>query len=322
VSVASVGHLFRAGPRRVLPRTCRPVQDETTGSYLLRLATANRITGADLVDYLTAGASRSVNKVSLAALATVSGQPPLALAYALPQLRPQHPDHHAMALKGRTVAGKPNAVRPACRRCTATRTTTERIDIWCRHEHNICLRHRLWIGPGADHPGDQVDLATHPDIAHAQVRHHRLVREHEHGIVHTAYHTARQIWETLTYRGWGLPYAIARDLPLPHWFGHRDWPADARDPVHCATTYPEVITLTELLVSPQWRPFAMSASAADRDRFRVEFQRRLPSAYHDLANADLQLFAIVRHAPVIQWHQPAAETIDQQASATEMASQS
>jgi hypothetical protein len=308
VSVAAIGHLFRPGPRRALPRTCRPAQDETTGSYLLRLATANRITGADLVDYLTAGTSQSIDKVDLAALATGSGQPPLALAYALPQLRPQHSDHPAMALRGRTLPTKPNTVRPACRRCAAVHTTAERIDVWYRHEHNICLRHRLWIGPGADHPDDQVDLAAHPDIAHAQVRHLRLIRRHDRGLVHTAYRTARLIWETLTYRGWGLSHTIVRDIALPVGFGHQNWPADARDPVHAAANYPEVITLTHLLVAPHWRPFAMSASTADHDRFRAEFQRRLPPAHHDLANTDLQLLATVRGAQVGHWHQPAVET--------------
>lgn len=52
----------------------------------------------------------------------------------------------------------------------------------------------------------------------------------------------------------------------------------------------------------------MSASAADRDRFRTEFQRRLPPAYHDLANTDLHLFAIVRHSSVGQWHDPVPKT--------------
>ncbi|WP_432830788.1 TniQ family protein [Dactylosporangium sp. CA-092794] len=308
MSVTAISHLFRAGPRRALPRTCRPAQDETTGSYLLRLGIANRITGADLVDYLTAGTSQSIDKVNLAALATASGQPPLALAYALPELRPQHPDHSAMALRGRTLPAKPNTVRPACRHCAAVRTIAERIDVWHRHEHNICLRHRLWIGPGADHPRDQVNLTAHSDIVHAQVRHLRLIRRNGHGVVHTGYHTARLIWETLTYRGWGMPHAIARDIPLPPAFGHQNWPADARDPVHAATTYPEIITLTQLLVAPHWRPFAMSASTADHDRFRVEFQRRLPPAHRDLANGDLQLLAAVRGAQVDRWHQPAVET--------------
>jgi hypothetical protein len=308
VSVAALDHLFRAGPRRALPRTCRPAHDETTGSYLLRLATANKITGVDLVDYLTTGTSQSLAKVSLSALATASGQPSVVLAYALPELRSQYPDRQRLALTGRTLPSKPNTVRPACRRCTTIRSNAERIDMWYRHEHNICLRHQLWIGPGAEHPRDQVDLAAQLDIVHAQVRHHRLIREHGHGIVHTAYRIAREIWETLTYRGWGLPYALARDISLPRRFGHRNWLADARDPVHRAVNYPEVITLTEQLTSPDWRPFAMSASAADRDRFRAEFQRRLPPAYHDLANTDLQLFAIVRHAPASHWHSPAPET--------------
>jgi hypothetical protein len=306
VNVAAPDHLFRAGPRRALPRTCRPAPDETTGSYLLRLAAVNRVTGPDLISYLTGSTSQSIAKVTLAALSTASGQPPLVLAYGLPELRSQYPGQHAMAVRGRTLPAKPNVVRPACRRCAATRTA-ERIDMWYRHEHNVCLRHLLWIGPGAGDPRDQVDLAAHPGIVHAQVRYRHLIREHGHGIVHTAYHTARGIWETLIYRGWGVPCALARDMRLPAWFGHQDWAGDPRDPVHQAATYPEVLTLTGLLVSPHWRPFAMSPSAAGHDRFRAEFQRRLPPAHRDLANADLQLLATVGNAPVTSWHEPAVE---------------
>ena len=80
MSITAPDHLFRAGPRRALPRTCRPAPDETTGSYLLRLAAANRVTGPDLIGYLTGGTSQSIAKVGLAALAAVSGQPPLVLA--------------------------------------------------------------------------------------------------------------------------------------------------------------------------------------------------------------------------------------------------
>ena len=98
-------------------------------------------------------------------------------------------------------------------------------------------------------------------------------------------------------------------MRLPAWFGHRDWASDPRDPVHHAAAYPEVITLTGLLASPHWRPFAMSASAADHDQFRDEFQRRLPPDYRDLANASLQLRAAVGGAPVIWWRQPAAEIV-------------
>ena len=167
--------LFPAEPRWALPRTRRPARDETTGSYLLRLAAANRITSTDLIHYLTAGTALSAGKVSLRALAVASGHPPLALAYALPQLRPQHPGHQSMALAGRTLPGKPNTVRPACRRCAAAHPPADRIDIWYRHEQTICRRHQLWTGTGADHPADQPHLAGHPEIVRAQARHLRLI---------------------------------------------------------------------------------------------------------------------------------------------------
>lgn len=53
----------------------------------------------------------------------------------------------------------------------------------------------------------------------------------------------------------------------------------------------------------------MSASAADYDRFRAEFQHRLPPDRRDLADASLQLRATVAGAPVTWWHQPAAEVV-------------
>jgi hypothetical protein len=49
-------------------------------------------------------------------------------------------------------------------------------------------------------------------------------------------------------------------------------------------------------------PLRVFDAREEASRFRAEFQRRLPPAYHDLAITDLQLFAIVRHAPVAQWH--------------------
>jgi len=139
------------------------------------------------------------------------------------------------------------------------------------------------------------------------LRHHRLSREHGHGIVHTACRTARQVWETLTYRGWDCPTPLPATLPCPtgsatRTVRRRAVPRPSRGHLP-GGHHPHRTTRL-----PQWRPFAMSASAADRDRFRVEFQRCLPPAYHDLASADLQLFAIVRHASVGQWHDPVPET--------------
>lgn len=284
------GHLFRTGPRRPLPRSCRPAQDETTGSYLQRLAAANQITGADLISYLTASTSVSAAKVSLTALAVVSGHPPLALAYALPELRGQHPGHQAMALHGRTLPHAPNTVRPLCRRCAVVRGSAERIDIWYRHEQNTCRAHQLWTGPGADHPRDQPDLATAPAITHAHARHLRLIWRHGRQIVHAAHTSARIAWNTATYRERGMPHIIMRDLPVPVSFGHQDWPCHPADPVHAAASYPEVVTLTGLLITMRWQ--SALTSVTRHSQFLAESRHQLLLAFPALDQEARQRLAM------------------------------
>jgi hypothetical protein len=301
-------YLLTAGPRRPLPRTRRPAQDETTGSYLLRLAAANQITSTDLAGYLTAGTAPRAGEVSLRALAAASGHSQLALAYALPQLRPQHPDHQAMALTGRTLPGKPNTVRPACRRCAAAHPPADRIDIWYRPEQTICRRHQLWTGTGADHPADQPDLSSHPEVVHAQTRHLRLIRKHSRQIAHPAYDTARLVWEAIAYRGRGLPPVTARNIPPPGGSRHQEWPARPSGPAQAAAAYPEIITLAGLFASPQWRPAAITASAGGPDRFRAELQHRLPAACRDLINTDILMQAITLGARAARWHEPSPGT--------------
>jgi hypothetical protein len=56
----------------------------------------------------------------------------------------------------------------------------------------------------------------------------------------------------------------------------------------------------------------MPASAAGHERFRAEFQRRLPPDCRDLASRGLQLRATVGGAPVTWWHQPAVEVVPEQ----------
>lgn len=305
----TAGHMFRAGPRRALPRSCRPAQDETTGSYLLRLAAVNRITGADLISYLTASQSAPVADVSLASLAIVSGHPPLSLAYALPELRAQHPGHQVMALHGRTLPCAPNTVRPACRRCAAARDGAERIDIWYRHEQNICRAHRLWTGPGADRPRDQPDLTAAPDITHAQTRHLRLIWRYGRQAVHAAYDTARIAWHTATYRGRGMPSIILRDLPLPASFGHQNWPDHTADPVHAAASYPEIVTLTSLLIKLRWQPAL--ASSTRYDQFLTEFRHQLAVAFpaldHDVRQ---RIVGLILTAVTVPGSGPMPETAD------------
>lgn len=272
-------HLLRTGPRRGLARTVRPVQDETIDSYLRRLAAANRITTTDLLTHLGGVLTTKITRIDLGALAVLSRHPPHVLAYAIPQLRAPHRASQDTTLRGRTVPGKPNIVRPGCRRCMATRGITQPVGVWTRHDQNICLRHQLWIGGAVTTPGDQVDLTGHPDIVHAQIRHTRLLRHHDHRLVKTCYALARQLLDDLTHRGYQLPYFEARDLRQTAHFHNRPWRISYNDPIHHAVNYPEAITLTELLTSPRWRPFALSRSTTDHHRFHTEFWRRLPTHY-------------------------------------------
>lgn len=310
MTATAPGDVFRAGPRRALPRSCRPAQDETTGSYLLRLAAINRITGADLVSYLTANTSLSITRVSLTALAVASGHPPLTLAYALPELRAQYPARQAMALHARTLPAAPNTVRPACRRCAAARSGTERIDIWYRHEQNICRTHQLWTGPGVSQPHDQPDLAAAPDITHAQTRHLHLIWRHGRHIVHTAYQTARIAWLTAaTHCRRGMPDIIMRDLPLPASFGHQDWPARPADPVHAAASYPETVTLTGLLITLHWQ--SALASATRYSQFLTEASRQLTLAFPVLDHgARNRLIETILTAITVPVTEPMPETSD------------
>jgi len=308
MTTAAAGPLFRAGPRRALPRSCRPAQDETTGSYLQRLAAVNRITGAELISYLTATASGTIAGVGLDALAVVSGHPPLALAYALPELRAQQPGYRQMALRARTLPAAPNTVRPACRRCAA-RIGAERIDIWYRHEQNICRTHQLWTGPGAGQPGDQPDLATAPAIMHAHTRHLRLIRHHGRQLVHAAYQAARLAWNRATSRGRGMPHTIMRDLPLPVSFGHQDWPARPKDPVHAAASYPEVVNLTGLLAALRWQ--SAFTTADSYSRFLDGLHHLIPVTFPALGNPEHErLLMVTLNATLPPRLDPVHETAD------------
>ena len=116
-----------------------------------------------------------------------------------------------------------------------------------------------------------------------------------------AYDTACLVWEAIAYRGRGMPPLTARHLPLPARPGHPDRAARPPGSVHAAA-YPEVMTLTELLASPRWRPAAVGV-----DQFRAELQRRLPPACRDLINTGVLTQATALGARTARWHNPPAE---------------
>ncbi|MFL6073142.1 MAG: TniQ family protein [Mycobacteriales bacterium] len=262
---AAVGWL-RWRPRP-LPRRVSPVQDETISSYLRRLAAANHIRADELVDFLLPrprsplAASRDL-EVSLPALATVSTINPVHLAHALPEIRPQLTDQSSLRIAGRTTVKSPNRTQPACRRCMAAKNITTTVAIWARPDQNVCLRHQLWIGRGADRPEDQADIADLPEIGNAQIRHRNLIRRHGLRRVRYFYLPAQEIidWSTNfpadTPRWQRRKYLFtrenARSLPWSYDF---------------AAYYPEVVALLSVLASPYWRRVAISDDLADKQRF-------------------------------------------------------
>jgi hypothetical protein len=273
-------HMLEHRVRRPLPRTVRPMPGETVNSYLHRLANANHITEDDLATHLGARQSKLTTKVPLQALAVASGQPAATLARALPELGPDPP-----VASRATPAPDAPAMRWACRRCTATRGVTTGVVVWTVPEHNLCLRHQLWTGQAVTWSTDQIDLADHPEVVHAQLRHYRLTRRFGPGPARAAFQWATELWLDVTLRGWGEPYHIPRNLHPDANGRRRDrqagsghpWVPYTHDPVYQAATYPEAVTLTGLVAHPHWRALAISDSEGDHDWFHAELWRRLPN---------------------------------------------
>lgn len=257
---------FRLRPQP-LPRRVTPVQDETVFSFLHRLAQANHIRGDELLAYLVIRLRRPwaptrAPDVSLQALSVISGHTTHCLAHALPEIRPQLADQSSLQVIGRTTVKGPNTTRPACRRCMAAKGITTTVTIWARRDQNVCLRHQLWIGHGADRSKDQVEVADLPEIGRAHTRHRNLIRRHGLGRVRYFYPDAEEIirWSA------EFPCDSGRWNRRHHFFTREKaerlpWAYDY------AACYPEVVALLSVLASPHWRCKAISDNPADRQRF-------------------------------------------------------
>jgi TniQ len=271
------------GPRwpalpRPLPRTVAPLQHETHTSYLGRLAAANRSSVDDLDEL--AGLDDD-DPDCLDRLAALSRQPAFTLLCALPELR-HHPDIDTSALRAApcpTPQTFINDIRPACRRCAAAAGISPgAVQVWASHDTNVCLRHRIWIGEGNDHPRQQVDLRPHPDIVRAQIRHRRLIRRCGRAGIHAAYTAACSTWFDLTQTG---GYTRQRDRRINNHLSTQDNSTiDAPQAINHAATYPEAIALTAILASPYWRSALTSRRPAGNNRFHDELRRRVTPDHH------------------------------------------
>lgn len=74
-----------------------------------------------------------------------------------------------------------------------------------------------------------------------------------------------------------MPGIVIRDLPLPASFGHQDWPGRTTEPVYAAASYPEIVTLTSLLVNLRWQSALNSVTRYDQ--FLAGFRHQLAFAF-------------------------------------------
>jgi hypothetical protein len=260
-------------PARQLPVTFPPVGGETVGSYLNRLALANRMRTGALARYL-APYRRAPNAIdddtsawtptTPSRLAVIGGQPLDRLTRALPALGPP------------ALPPRPHHRLAACRRCMASRGVTCLVVIRDQAHRHLCVRHGLWLRTTT-----QVEVTRAPEVACAQRRHARLARRGDPDRVATAHAAAHVIvldwyggrWHRdLTDRWQARLHALGVDPRSPTLL---PW-ADYLD----AAVYPEAVALTSLLASPTWRAHVATAE------FYKEAGRRLGIAYPRTSASD------------------------------------
>ncbi len=265
---------------RALPIALAPVQGETIGSYLNRLADANRLKIGTVVDAL--GLHRRYrqdddnpvewSQVTLARLAALTSRSARSLAYGLPALnslltgRPH-------ALPTDTDGGPTTPRRPACRPCMA-RHGASLVIRSAPHSDCVCRRHQRWL-----HSLDQHDLSLLPEVLYANGRHRRLDRATSRiRVGRVAYLRAQHQIRTWFRAGsqpelsqrWHHRLAVLGEDP----YGDPYRPSTERLDI---AAYPETIVLTRLLSSPYWRA---------RDDLPAEVGRRFGARLQETAIVD------------------------------------
>jgi TniQ protein len=175
---------------RALPIGLAPMNRETIGSYLHRLADANHITSTTLAQLLDLNRRhrRSDDDPAgwtahtITRLAVLTDRPVTTLAQALPALRPLAPESGPSAPHG------PTAACVACRYCAARKGIHGLVIQQMADHDRICLDHRRWL-----HGPEQHDLRALPELCTANRRHRRLRRRHDDIALHTALNRARDL---------------------------------------------------------------------------------------------------------------------------------
>ena len=262
----------RRRERRPLPRQVAPVQNETTVSYIQRLARANHLRTDELAEYLDARMTTSGRRIGVQpqVLADAAGMDISYLVLALPQL---------YAWPGVAAAHLTSAeLQPACHRCMAAKNIFSAVTVLTWTVQNVCIRHQLWTGHGVTGINDQADVSGLPEISRAQARHQRLARRHGLWRVRDCYETAESAidWSSRDPSSQTARQERIRRLlttnraeALPRSFDY-------------AAFYPEVVGVLSVLASPYWQRMAESGDPDDRSVFTSRSQpTALPTAHRE-----------------------------------------
>jgi hypothetical protein len=249
---------------RPLPRTVRPVRDETLKSYLRRLGEANAMNPHHFSEWVMRGKKRRPQDLAQAVI-ILSGQPPASVRYAILELCAPE-ELLLMHVAGRPRPGRRE--RPMCSRCAAGRGELGSVWRWTREEDAVCLPHRRWVGDGG-----QVNLAGHDDIVRAGRRHWRLIRRHGRRAASRAYNMADLVIFEWAERG-SYRDRVEERLLRFHAEGLRVW---LGDPTAHASRYPSAVALARLLASPRWTQLALDP--AGNAAFTAEVRRTVEPRY-------------------------------------------
>jgi len=251
-----------AEPLRQLPFTARPFRRETIGSFLTRLASANRIRMWHMLQ-LAAISGQQQRGFSPATdnwlgwspstphrIAALAGRPLAAVTAAFPAVA------GFLADPARPPAPQAGKIQRACRRCAAAQNITSMVIVRARPHDYLCIRHCLW-----HHDTRDIDLRPLPQVTSAQRRHDQHVRKLPASDIADAHQQARDIIDEWITRSW--------HPALTSQWQHRLRLISARDVWHPspwlnAATHPELLAVASLLLTALQRDIDTEREAPSR----------------------------------------------------------
>lgn len=263
-------------PEGPLPFQVKPFARETLRSYINRLTAAHGFAHTYLRPVTTRSSKSNWLPSRADRLAYLTGLPVEHLRAALPELR-LGDDDHAPSIHGSRKKG----MSTACRRCVSARISNppaEGVQVWPEPYHYLCWKHRLWLGHLVAPPEEQIDLTGYPEILKAHVRHRRLGRRY--GAAATKDMTA--VAQTLLFHEdsnstarvfefYRKPRPFESRLPA---LAERDGlQGDIPKPYREIAVYPELVTLTSILLSSYWRNVIANGAVNEKLNLFWEFDR-------------------------------------------------